>query len=130
MRSAVRFAGFLNQTEMARAYAAADLLVLPSEARETWGLVVNEAMASGRAAIVSSAAGCTPDLIVEGVTGHSYAVGDMDRLAALLRAAAAQPAELPRMSEAARRHVAAFSAAAAADGVIQGATQARARRAA
>src|SRR5262249_15662565 len=40
----VRFAGFQNQTELPRYFAAADVLVLPSDARETWGLVVNEAM--------------------------------------------------------------------------------------
>ena len=32
--------GFLNQTEMPAAYAAADMLVLPSTGRETWNLVV------------------------------------------------------------------------------------------
>ena len=40
----VTFAGFLNQTEITRAYAAADCLVLPSDYGETWGLAVNEAM--------------------------------------------------------------------------------------
>jgi glycosyltransferase involved in cell wall biosynthesis len=37
--------GFYNQTEMPSAYAAADCLVLPSDGRETWGLVANEAAA-------------------------------------------------------------------------------------
>ena len=41
------FLGFLNQSEISRAYATADCLVLPSDQKETWGLVVNEAMASG-----------------------------------------------------------------------------------
>ena len=40
--------GFCNQTEMPPAYAAADLLELPSDGRETWGLVANEALACGR----------------------------------------------------------------------------------
>lgn len=57
------FAGFLNQSEISRAYTAADCLVLPSQATETWGLVVNEAMASGLPAIVSDACGCSDDLI-------------------------------------------------------------------
>jgi glycosyltransferase involved in cell wall biosynthesis len=54
--------GFCNQTEMPAAYAAADVLVLPSDGRETWGLVVNEALASGTPALVSDAVGCAPDL--------------------------------------------------------------------
>ena len=52
------FAGFRNQSELPRYLAAADVLVLPSDAGETWGLVVNEAMACGLPAIVSRAAGC------------------------------------------------------------------------
>lgn len=58
------FIGFLNQTEISRAYVAADCLVLPSDQRETWGLVVNEAMASGLPCIVSDACGCGEDLVV------------------------------------------------------------------
>src|SRR4029079_10406052 len=57
------FVGFLNQSEISRAYVAADCLVLPSDATETWGLVVNEAMASGLPCIVSNACGCAEDLV-------------------------------------------------------------------
>ena len=56
------FTGFLNQTEISRAYVAADCLVLPSDHGETWGLVVNEALASGLPCIVSDACGCAEDL--------------------------------------------------------------------
>lgn len=56
------FTGFLNQTEISRAYVAADVLVLPSDYHETWGLVVNEAMASGLPCIISDRCGCAPDL--------------------------------------------------------------------
>jgi glycosyltransferase involved in cell wall biosynthesis len=56
------FAGFLNQTEISRAYVAADCLVLPSDHRETWGLVVNEAMASGLPCVISNQCGCAADL--------------------------------------------------------------------
>lgn len=56
------FAGFLNQTEISRAYVAADCLVLPSDYEETWGLVVNEAMASGLPCVISDHCGCAEDL--------------------------------------------------------------------
>ena len=59
------FAGFMNQTEISRAYVAADCLVLPSDHGETWGLVVNEALASGLACLVSDACGCAEDLTGE-----------------------------------------------------------------
>jgi glycosyltransferase involved in cell wall biosynthesis len=61
-------------------YAAADVLVLPSES-ETWGLVVNEAMACGLPAIVSADAGCVPDLIDEGLTGFTFSSGNVAQLA-------------------------------------------------
>ena len=57
------FTGFLNQSEISRAYVAADALALPSDTGETWGLVVNEAMASGLPCIVSKACGCAEDLV-------------------------------------------------------------------
>ncbi len=77
----VAFAGFLNQSEIGQAYAAADLLVLPSDARETWGLVVNEALATGLPVVVSDQVGCAPDL-VDDTTGATFACGNLDGLVA------------------------------------------------
>jgi glycosyltransferase involved in cell wall biosynthesis len=77
----MRFAGFLNQSEMPAAYAASDVIVLPSDHGETWGLVVNEAMACGRPAIVSDQVGCAADLVTPGTTGDIYPCGDVHALA-------------------------------------------------
>lgn len=104
-RLPVTFAGFLNQTEMPRAYAAADALVLPSDAGETWGLVVNEAMASGVPAVVSDHVGCREDLVEDGVTGFSFPLGDTRALAACLTSLAADPIRAAAMGEAARQLV-------------------------
>ena len=73
--------GFRNQSQLPSTYAAADYLVLPSTAEESWGLVVNEAMACGRPVIASDAIGCAPDLIEAGTTGWTYPVGDTEALA-------------------------------------------------
>lgn len=80
----VKMLGFRNQNELPTIYAAADFLVLPSE-HETWGLVVNEAMACGIPAIVSDTVGCRPDLITAGQTGEFYPVGEAEGLAAAIR---------------------------------------------
>ena len=72
------FAGFLNQMEISRAYVAADCLVLPSDYGETWGLVVNEALASGLLCLVSDACGCAEDLAGD---EFSFPVGNFDALA-------------------------------------------------
>ena len=76
------FVGFLNQSEISRAYVAADCLVLPSDATETWGLVVNEAMASGLPCIVSNACGCAEDLVEPIRPDLCYPVGDISRAGA------------------------------------------------
>jgi len=64
--------GFLNQTEMPKAYLAADLVVLPSRATETWGLVVNEGMNFGLPMIVSDRVGCGTDLVRTGENGFIF----------------------------------------------------------
>lgn len=96
-------AGFLNQSEIPRAFAAADSLVLPSDFGETWGLVVNEALASGVPAIVSDRCGCAPDLAAPLGPQHVFPCGDTAALAARLRALwepAPPPALLHQLSAA------------------------------
>jgi len=83
-----RFIGFKNQTELPCCYVSADVLVLPSDGGETWGLVVNEAMACGLPVVVSDAVGCAPDMIVPGQTGFSFPLGDAVTLADRLRTVA------------------------------------------
>jgi glycosyltransferase involved in cell wall biosynthesis len=77
-RPPASFAGFLNQTEISGAYVAADFLVLPSDHGETWGLVVNEALASGLPCLVSDACGCAEDLAGD---EFSFPMGNLDALA-------------------------------------------------
>jgi glycosyltransferase involved in cell wall biosynthesis len=74
------FAGFLNQTEISKAYVAADCMVLPSDHGETWGLVVNEAMASGLPCIVSDACGCAEDLISPLDPSLRTSLGDVEAI--------------------------------------------------
>lgn len=60
----VHFLGFQNQTQMPVIYQACDLFCLPSQGPgETWGLAVNEAMAAGKAILVSDKVGCAKDLV-------------------------------------------------------------------
>lgn len=57
----VHFAGFLNQSQMPLAYRFSEVFCMPSK-NETWGLAINEALASGTPCIVSDRAGCAVDL--------------------------------------------------------------------
>jgi glycosyltransferase involved in cell wall biosynthesis len=113
----LRIAGFVNQSRLGCYYGAADIFVLPSH-YETWGLVVNEAMQFGLPAVVSSAVGCHRDLVLEGRTGMIFAQGNPDALAACLQRFIDDPALAPRLGAEARRHVAGYSTAATAAGVL------------
>jgi 1,2-diacylglycerol 3-alpha-glucosyltransferase len=67
----VQFAGFKPTRDIIPYYAFAGCFVLPS-IREPWGLVVNEAMASGLPVIVSSQCGCAEDLVEPGGNGYLF----------------------------------------------------------
>ncbi len=118
-KSCVTLAGFLNQTEIPKAYAVADCLVLPSDAGETWGLVVNEAMACGLPAIVSDQVGCGADLIEPGITGDLFPVADVEALAATI-AAWSDPVRCRSAREAVLENINNFSIESAVDGTLEG----------
>ena len=105
----VSFAGFLNQAEIPKAYVASDCLVLPSDYGETWGLVVNEAMACGRPAIVSDRVGCHPDLVVPGKTGAVFPFKNTEALADVLTELTKRPDRRQEMGKTARDLVASFN---------------------
>jgi len=79
----VYFYGFRQIEETPVFYALADVFVLPSE-KEEWGLVVNEAMASGLPVVVSRNAGCAEDLVEESVNGFTFDPASSGDLAAKL----------------------------------------------
>ena len=60
---AVHLLGFFNQSQMPLAYVLGEMLCLISSEEETWGLVVNEALACGRPVLISDRVGCGPDLV-------------------------------------------------------------------
>jgi glycosyltransferase involved in cell wall biosynthesis len=109
----------LNQTEIVRAYVAADCLVLPSDAGETWGLVVNEAMACGCPALVSDLAGCVYDLVEPGITGDIFRFGDWQGLTNLLVRYGNERQQLAEMGSEAQKKIRDYSPAAAAEGIVR-----------
>ena len=69
------FTGFLDGTNLARAYASADMLLNPSTT-ETFGNINLEAMASG-IPVVAARAGGNESLVADGVTGALIAPRDV-----------------------------------------------------
>lgn len=119
-RLPVQFLGFLNQSRIVEAYRESDCLVLPSDNGETWGLVVNEAMASGLPVIASDQVGCHPDMVLPGETGWVYPCGEVVALADRMAGLCMQPADAFRMGQvAAHRTQAGFSYAQVVHGTVQ-----------
>ena len=96
-----------------------DVLVVPSTAHETWGLVVNEAMAAGLPAVVSSAVGCVGSLVLARETGEVFPEGDAGRLASHLAHLAADPGYREQLATRARCHVEHFDVSVAVTGTLR-----------
>lgn len=79
----VRWLGFRQPAELIELFALADRTVLPSLA-ETWGVVVNEALACGSPVVVSDAVGAAHDLLRPGIDGIVVPAGNIDALATAL----------------------------------------------
>ena len=113
----IAFAGFLNQSRISEAYAAADALVLPSTT-ETWGLVVNEAMACGLPCFVSDGVGCGPDMITTGETGAVFRLGDTQALGQLMSDFAANTEQITQMRERATEQAQKYTLRVAVDRMV------------
>ena len=124
----VIFLGFRNQTEIARAYGLSDCLVLPSDSGETWGLVVNEALAVGLPCVVSDQVGSGPDLIEDRKTGYVTPFANIDELARTLAKLRAQLASGEDFATACRERAAEYSfrtATAGLEAAVESAVRAR-----
>jgi glycosyltransferase involved in cell wall biosynthesis len=81
----VHFLPFQNQSLMPVVYRLGNVFVLPSQGPgETWGLALNEAMATGRPIIASSKVGGARDLIQPETTGWIFESGDLNALEQVL----------------------------------------------
>jgi glycosyltransferase involved in cell wall biosynthesis len=86
---------------IAEAYAAFDILVVPSNWLEVFGLVVLEAFTADRPVIVSDA-GALPELVRDGVDGLIVPHGDSSALASAMVRLAADSTQVAAMSSAIR----------------------------
>ena len=75
---------FSSQEDLRSIYRRSLCFILPSRHGETWGLVVNEAMASGLPVLVSNQVGCASTLVKDGVNGFTFSPDDTDKLSDLM----------------------------------------------
>jgi glycosyltransferase involved in cell wall biosynthesis len=80
-------------------YKWCDVLIVPSRAIESFGLVVIEAMAYGKSVIAVSQGGIR-EIVVDGQTGWLFPAGDVDRLAASIMEALNSPEDVVKRGRA------------------------------
>jgi len=102
VRHRVHFCGLMK--DVRPALEAADLMVMPSTAVETFSLAMLEAMSMGVPPLVSNIGGQT-EAFTEGNSGWSFPVGDENRFVELLRRHTADRDSLLEAGENARKRV-------------------------
>jgi len=115
----VKIYPFCQLDELRRHYAEASVFILPS-ITDQWGLVVNEAIASGLPCIVSNTCGCTIDLIHHLSSGWVFSPSDSHELTSLLFIAEQQtPSERKSMTENASKRLNRYSIQAFCNGITK-----------
>lgn len=114
----IRFAGFVQRNPLATYYALAEMLILPTYS-DTWGLVVNEAMACGLPVLVSRVAGCAADLVTENWNGLLILPGDVPTLSSAMESLAGSSKLCASMGANSAQLISRYSPAAWALGISQ-----------
>lgn len=104
----IHFIPFQNQSVMPGLYHAVNLFVLPSLS-ETWGLAINEAMACGKAVLVSNACGAATDLVNPGMNGFTFINNSLEDLCAKLEILLGPACDLEKMGEASQQIISSWN---------------------
>lgn len=104
----IRLLGFLHREQLASIYALAEALVFPTHT-DTWGLVVNEAMACGLPIVVSDVAGCASDLVRQDWNGFVLPPHDIEKWSEALRLIATERELMRTMSRNSESRIHEFS---------------------
>jgi 1,2-diacylglycerol 3-alpha-glucosyltransferase len=116
--SGLHYAGAQFGDELCKYYGLARVLIVPSDS-DPWGLVVNEAMASGLPVIVSSGCGAGKTLVRDAENGWIFKSGNVDQLKSLMyRITLLSPETLNKMGKKSHEIIAQWTLDRFADGVL------------
>jgi 1,2-diacylglycerol 3-alpha-glucosyltransferase len=116
----IHLPGFKQYAELPVYYGLARVFIHASTT-EQWGLVVNEAMASGLPVLLSNRCGCAGELIREGVNGYSfdpYNVAQMAELMVRMAGGALDEMALKRMGQASQEIISGWGPERFAQGLL------------
>ena len=109
LETLIQLPGFKQYEELPAYFGLASVFVHASTT-EQWGLVVNEAMASGLPVLVSNRCGCAADLVLSGENGFQFDPTNVDELAQLLLKISAKDFPLADFGAASQRIIAHWGA--------------------
>ncbi|MEM7118291.1 MAG: glycosyltransferase family 4 protein [Chloroflexota bacterium] len=118
LQEQVHFSGFLEGDALVQRYAEATLFVLPT-LEDTFGLVVNEAMACQLPIICSPFAGAAQDLVREGENGYIVDPQQQAALVQRMEEIITDPALQKQMGRASREIIGEYGMETAVQGFIQ-----------
>lgn len=104
----IRFTGFIQRDELPGYYSLSEALILPTHS-DTWGLVVNEAMACSLPIVVSEVAGCAADLVKPDWNGFLVPPRTSFSLSLAMASLAAQPQLNKTMGSNSREHISQYT---------------------
>jgi len=108
LQHSVLLPGFKQYPDLPAYYGLASAFIHASTT-EQWGLVVNEAMASGLPVLVSNRCGCAQDLVREGVNGFTFDPYNVEEMAnVMLRLTETPKHRLTEMGDASRQLISAW----------------------
>ncbi|HWY30218.1 MAG TPA: glycosyltransferase, partial [Candidatus Acidoferrum sp.] len=110
--------GFKQYAELPVFYGLARAFIHASTT-EQWGLVVNEAMASGLPVLVSNRCGCAMDLVREASTGFTFDPLNTEQMADLMSRCSKTPDDLVDMGKAAQILISSWGLDRFAGGLMQ-----------
>ena len=114
----VKVLPFQQLEKLALFYGQAHAVILPSQ-KDTWGLVINEAIACKIPVIVSNACGCADDLIEDGTSGWVFRSADSGSLLTCMKKSDIQtPAERVKMISASQKLLSKFGLQNFADALV------------
>lgn len=102
----VRFCGNVHNIKILQAMKESDIFLFTSDRQEGWGVVANEAMATGCCLVASDRTGAAPYLIRSGVNGYIFRDGDAVGLFQAVRHLIDYPLERRQLSMQAQKDMA------------------------
>lgn len=114
----VRFCGWVHREQIPEIYALAEAFVFPTYS-DTWGLVVNEAMACGLPIVASQVAGCIPDLLQDGWNGFAVQPRDVEGLVRPMQLLFDDPESARQMGNRSFQRIQEYTPEKCAAGIVQ-----------